>query len=84
MSDWLDKFYKPITLERVEVIQGGRVVGTVGPYFSPHSAQSTSMMFDVRPGDFKLIGGKIHANKMLGYGDLIALEGFNPSGPLSD
>jgi len=84
MSDWLDKFYKPIALERVEVVQSGRVVGTVDPYFSPNSARSTSIMFDVRPGDFKLIDGKIRANKMLGYGDFMALDGFNPSTPASD
>ena len=79
MADWLDKAYSPIILKRMEVVQSGRVVGTVDPDFSPYSAQSNSMMFDIRPGDFKYVGDQIHANKMLGYGDLLALNGFIPS-----
>jgi len=79
MSEWLDRAFPLIPLSDMEVVQDGRVVGTVSASFSPYFARSKSMLFDVRPGDFKEIDGKIHASKMLGYGDLLSLEGFTPS-----
>lgn len=61
---------------RIPVEQDGAIVGTVPADFDPLTARSRSWIYDVRPGDFKRVGDKVIANKMLGQGDLDCLDGF--------
>jgi hypothetical protein len=62
--------------ERVPVMQEGRRIGTMEPYFDPLSVKSTSPFYDVREGDFKREGDVWIASRTLGPGDLEAVPGF--------
>lgn len=62
--------------ERVDVMQGGRKIGTVPPSFDPAKIKSTSFFYEPRPGDFRLSGDVWVADRMLGPGDLEAVPGF--------
>jgi len=62
---------------RVNVWQGGRVVGTVPATFHPHFLTSVTWLYSLRHGDFRPAanGGWI-ASEMLGPGDLCAIWEF--------
>ena len=66
------------TSERVQVVQHGRVVGTVPGDFDPLFIKSKSFFYDPRPGDFKHDGKSWVASRTLGPGDLLAIPGFAP------
>lgn len=61
---------------RVTVIQDGLRIGTVPADFDPSNIKSRSMMYDVRPGDFRRDGKVWIASSALGFGDLQAVPGL--------
>lgn len=65
-----------IPTERVQVVQHGRVVGSLPGSFDPAACRSTSLLYDPRPGDFVRDGDKWVASRTLGPGDLDAVQGF--------
>lgn len=62
--------------ERLPVIQYGRRIGTMAPDFDPATARSTSMWYDVRPGDFRREGDTWVAARTLGACDVDCVAGF--------
>lgn len=66
---------------RVNVMQRGRLVGTVPAMFDPARIKSASFLYDPRPGDFVMVGDHWEASKMLGPGDLESVSGFIPATP---
>jgi hypothetical protein len=65
--------------DRVKVMQHGHMIGTMSPSFDPSDVRSKSPMYDPRPGDFRRDGNTWIANKSLGFGDLMAIDGFAPA-----
>jgi hypothetical protein len=65
-----------IPTERLPVIQYGRRIGTMPPDFDPVSARSTSLMYDVRPGDFRREADTWVASETLGASDVDCVAGF--------
>ena len=61
---------------RTNVMQHGRIVGTVPAAFDPLFIKSKSFLYDPRPGDFIREGNVWIANRTLGYGDLEAVPEF--------
>lgn len=73
------QYYRPdyeMPTQRVDVIQSGHKVGTLPADFSPMAIKSRNVLYAPRPGDFVLSDGKWIADRMLGPGDLDAVEGF--------
>ncbi len=64
---------------RVNVMQRGRLVGTVPATFDPAAIKSASFLYDPRPGDFIRKADHWEADKMLGPGDLECVSGFIPA-----
>lgn len=64
--------------KRLPVYQRGRKIGTVPATFDPELGRSTSVFYDVRPGDFIESEDGWVADPSLGPGDLGALVGFVP------
>ena len=67
--------------QRLPVYQSGRKIGTLPSSFDPDAAASTSVLFDIRPGDFKREGDGWTAHPSLGPGDLGALSDFAADRP---
>lgn len=65
-----------IPTERLPVIQYGRRIGTMPADFDPVSARSASMMYDVRPGDFRREGDTWVVAKNMGASDVDCVIGF--------
>jgi hypothetical protein len=61
---------------RVTVMQDGLRVGTVPADFDPAAIKSRSVMYDLRPGDFRREGRVWVASSSLGPGDLQAVPGL--------
>lgn len=51
------------------VIHNGQIIGTLPANFDPMRVKPT-LLYEPRPGDFRLEGDKWIADRMLGYGDL--------------
>lgn len=65
-----------IPTERIPVMQYGRRIGTMAPDFDPASARSNSLMYDVRPDDFRREGDTWVASRTLGASDVDCVIGF--------
>lgn len=65
-----------VSIERVPVFQDGRQVGTLPGDFEPMFLISYSLLYQPRPGDFRMEDEKWVADRMLGTGDLDAVPGF--------
>lgn len=62
---------------RVNVVQRGRVIGTLPADWHPVSMRSTSWLYQPREGDFTPSSDGVWvASNTLGPGDLTAVEGF--------
>lgn len=64
--------------EPIPLMLGGRQIGTVPADFHPMGFESRSMMYDPRPGDFRMEDGVWIAANSLGRGDIGAIPGFVP------
>jgi hypothetical protein len=62
--------------DRTEVVQRGKVIGTLPPNFEPMRIKSTSFLYEVRGDDFKQNGDKWVAADSLCPGDFDAIPGF--------
>jgi len=65
-----------IPTERLPVFQYGRRIGTMPSDFDPANARSTSLMYDVRPGDFRREGDTWVCGRTLGASDVDCVAGF--------
>lgn len=78
--DWLNRAFPKHELpEWVEVRQSGKLMGYLPGSFSPALGRTTSFLYDMRPGDLVDRGGLWDAHQSLGFGDLLAIEGFQPA-----
>lgn len=66
---------------RVPVFQSGREIGSVPAAFEPFEIKPTSILYDVRPGDFKRTNDGWEAARTLGPGDFEAVPGFQWADP---
>lgn len=64
--------------EPIPIFSYGRQVGTVPADFHPMGFESRSVMYDPRPGDFRMEDGVWIAHRALGPGDIEAIPGFIP------
>jgi hypothetical protein len=62
---------------RVNVMQHGRLIGTVPATFDPLRIKSKSWLYDPRPGDFKWCGDYWEADRMMGAGDFECIDDFS-------
>lgn len=62
--------------ERLPVFQYGRQIGTMAPDFDPMTAKSTSIFYDVRPGDFTREGDTWVVGRTMGASDVDCVAGF--------
>lgn len=74
----LEKAGVEMLTARVDVVQSGEKVGTLPADFDPRKIQSTSFLYDLRPGDFTYDPTQVvwRADPSLGPGDLGAVPGF--------
>jgi hypothetical protein len=61
--------------ERVPVMQYGKRIGTMPPDFDPLNIRGT-LLYDPRPGDFRLEGGVWVVGKTMGASDVDCVAGF--------
>lgn len=62
--------------ERIPVFHCGERVGTVPAEFDPAFIKSKSFFYDPRPGDFTRTAEGWVVDKMMGPGDVAAVQGF--------